>query len=373
VRIESVKATVLRARAEREVLFAIGPYDTYSFVLVDVRTDDGIHGYGEAIARRGAEMTKQAVESLLAPVVLGKDPRNIGRLWTDMFDQLRRWGHAGGVVVEAISGVDCALWDIAGKVAGQPVWRLLHGAGREVVPVYASSVYIDDPAIMAAQAREQVDKGFCGIKVKVGRSRTGHDMRQDVDALERVREAIGDSVELMIDANGAYDAARAIQLARALDGLDVKWFEEPVPPDDRSGYLRVRAASPIPLAAGEAVFGVFGFEPLITEQLIDYAQPDLGRCGGITSAMQIASLCYTRNTGFAPHTGFSGGLSQIAALHVAAAAPELEGLEYMFIENPVRDVFVDGYPVPEDGLIRVPDSPGLGLELDLELVSHLSA
>lgn len=372
MRIESVRARVLAAQPEQGVVFALGAYDVFTLVLVEVRTDDGLVGYGEAIARRGAEMARNAVESLLAPVLVGKDARDIGNLWVEMIDQLRRWGHTGGVVVEAISGVDCALWDLAGKAAGEPVWRLLHGAGRRRVPVYASSVYIDSDEAMVEQSLEQVRAGFSAVKVKIGRDAASGGMRGDVRALRAIRSAVGSDVDLMVDANGAYDAATAILVGRALAELDIKWMEEPLPPDDEAGYRRVHDLAIVPLAAGESHFGPFGFRALAVEGLVDYVQPDLGRCGGITAAMQVAAMAYAYNRRVAPHTGFSGGLSQLAALHIAAATPGLDSLEYMFIDNPARELFVDGYPRPEQGFIDAPEGPGLGLELDLDYVSSIA-
>lgn len=371
MRIESVSARVLAARPARGVVFALGAYDVFTLVLVEVRSEEGLVGYGEAIARRGAAATCETVESLLAPVLVGRDARDIGGLWVEMVDRLRRWGHVGGIVIEALSGVDCALWDLAGKASGEPVWRLLHGAGRLRLPVYASSVYIDSDAAMVEQAVEQVSSGFSAVKIKIGRDQGTGGPRGDVRAVEAIRAAVGPDVELMVDANGAFDAPTAVRVGRALAELDVKWFEEPVPPDDEGGYRRVHAAIGVPLAAGEGHFGPFGFRSLVVDGLVDYVQPDLGRCGGITAAMQVAAMAYAYNRRVAPHTGFSGGLSQLAALHVAAATPVLDSLEYMFIDNPARELFVGGYPRPQEGSIAVPDGPGLGLELDLELVARL--
>ena len=156
-----------------------------------------------------------------------------------------------------------------------------------------------------------------------------------------------------------------------LEALDVGWLEEPVPPDDLDGYRRVHAMTATPLAAGESVFAATGFQRLLADGLIDFVQPDLGRCGGITAAMQAATLTDVAAKAFAPHTGFSGGLSQLAALHVAAAAPRLAMLEYMFIDNPAREIFAGGYPEPRGGTIAPPSGPGLGLELDPERVESM--
>jgi L-alanine-DL-glutamate epimerase-like enolase superfamily enzyme len=371
MRIAAVNAEVLVARPSRGVRFAIGDYDAFTAVLVSVRTEDGLIGYGEALARRGGEMTAAAVNSLLGPAVVGEDARNIGGLWVRMFDRLRRWGHSAGVVVEAISGIDCALWDVAGQAAGLPVWRLLYGAGRERVPVYASSIYIDPDEEMVAQAREHVANGFGAIKIKIGRTPADGGVRGDIRVVGKIREAVGDGIELMVDANGAFDAATAVRVGRALEPLDVQWFEEPVPPDDLDGYRRVHAMTSTPLAAGETFFGVAGFRAPIMMGLLDYIQPDLGRCGGMTAALQIAALAFAQNRQMAPHTGLSGGLSQLAAIHLASAVPQLSRLEYMTIDNPVRELFVEGFPRPHDGILDVPRAPGWGLTLDLDRIEHM--
>ena len=364
VKIEKVSASVLAARSESPLVFGIGKFDQFSMVLVEVTSDEGVIGLGEAISRRGAAMTAEAVESLLTDVVVGEDPRNVEGLWVRMVEHLRKWGHTAGVVMEAISGIDIALWDLAAKSYGIPVWQLLAGAGRSSVPCYASSVYIADVDTMCSEALEQKARGFQCLKVKIGRSANHGGMAADIAALTAIRETVGPEMSLVVDANGAYQAAEASRVATSLDKLDIRWFEEPVPPDDVEGYRRLRSTTAVPLARGETDFGVFTLGPVIAERLIDVVQPDVARCGGITGARQLAYLTYAANLAFAPHTGFSGGVSQLAALHVAAAAPTLYRLEYMFIDNPLREIFVSGYPVPVDGVLEVPTGPGLGYELD---------
>lgn len=372
MKIESVKATLLEATPEAGVTFGIGAFNTYSMVLVEVRSDEGHVGYGEAIARRGGRMTATAVDALLADVLLGADPRNIEGLWVTMVNQLRRWGHTSGVVMEAVSGVDCALWDLVGKAEGKPVWQLLAGAGRQRVPVYSSSVYISDVKTMVKEAVEQQERGFGRLKVKIGRTPEEGGQSADLQALTAIREAVGDGLVLVVDANGAYDAADAIRIGRRMEALDIRWFEEPVPTDDLAGYERVHAMTATPLARGETDFGLFTMKDVIERRLIDVVQPDLARCGGITGARHVWTLTYAANLAFAPHTGFSGGLSQIAALHTAAAAPGLLCLEHMFIDNPLRDIFVGGYPVARNGYLETPTGPGFGVDLDMEQIDRYS-
>lgn len=371
--IANVKARFLEATPEAGVVFGAGDFNTYSMVLVEIHDDAGRVGYGEALARRGGAMTAVAVESLLAPVLIGKDPRNIEGLWVEMVQQLRTWGHVSGVVMEAVSGADTALWDLVGKIEGKPVWQMLAGAGRSEVPVYASSVYISDPDTMVAEALEQQARGFKRLKVKIGRKPHEGGQNADLAALRAIRQAVGDDLVLVVDANGAYDAADAIRMGRAMEPLDIRWFEEPVFMDDLGGYEQIHGMTSTPLARGETDFGVFTMRDVIERRLIDVVQPDLGRCGGITGARHIWTLAYAHNIAFAPHTGFSGGYSQLAALHVAASAPSLLALEHMFIDNPCREIFVGGYPEPTDGMLAVPQGPGLGLEIDLEKVDRYTA
>jgi L-alanine-DL-glutamate epimerase-like enolase superfamily enzyme len=370
VKIESVKATLLEATPEAGVTFGMGAFNTYSMVLVEVTGDDGHVGYGEAIARRGGQMTATAVNSLLADVLIGEQAHNIEGLWVAMVGQLRRWGHTAGVVMEAVSGVDCALWDLLGKAEGKAVWQLLAGAGRAQVPVYSSSVYIADTDTMVTQASEQQQAGFTRLKVKIGRPATDGGQDADLAALRAIRDAVGPEMVLVVDANGAYDAADAIRMGRKMEELDVRWFEEPVPADDLAGYERVHQMTSTPLARGETDFGMFTMREVINRRLIDVVQPDLGRCGGITGARHVWTLTYAANLALAPHTGFSGGLSQLAALHVSAAAPTLLCLEHMFIDNPLREIFVGGYPQAQEGHLQVPDAPGLGLDLDTDKVAR---
>ncbi len=275
-------------------------------------------------------------------------------------------------LLEAMSGVDTALWDVLGKSVGVPVFKLLAGCGRERVRCYASSIYFADLAHMVAQAREQVERGHTAVKVKIGRPPEQGGLRMDMATVRAIREAVGPEVEIMVDANGAYDAATAIRIGRHLEELDVAWFEEPVPPDDVEGYARVRHALRVPIACGESEFGVFGFRDLIARGGVDILQPDIARVGGFTGARKVAALADAYHLAVAPYTGFSGGICHLAALHFAAAIPKLAAYEAMFIENPLVDIFTEPLPRPTAGYIDVPQRPGLGLKLDHEKISQFA-
>jgi len=364
MRIKSVKCRMLAATLDTPIQFGIGAFPTFSATLVEVATDDGLVGIGECIVRRAPQATQAIVDHMLRPVLIGRDPHDVEGLWDEMFQQLRGWGHYRGFVFEALSGVDTALWDILGKAAGLPVYKVLGGAGRPRVPCYASSVYFAEVKEMAAQAADQARRGHTAIKVKIGRSPQLGGRRMDVSSVKAIREAVGPRVDIMLDVNSAYDAATAIAVCRQLEPLDITWIEEPVPPDDLDGYQRVRAGQSIPVAAGESEFGVFGFRELIRRGAIDVVQPDVARVGGFTGARRVGALVHAHNLRYAPHTGFSAGVSHLASLHVAASVPNLMTYEYFFAPNPLRDLFTEPFPEPREGMIDVPQKPGLGLELD---------
>jgi L-alanine-DL-glutamate epimerase-like enolase superfamily enzyme len=373
VTIASVRAIPLAASLDQPIWFAGGAFKTFVATLVEVRTDDGRTGIGECIVRKAPQVTQAVVDSLLAPVLVGRDPRDVEGLWDEMLGQLRRWGHTRGFVLEAMSGVDIALHDLLARQAGLPLYKFLAGHGRKAVKCYASSVYFASPEEMASEAAEQIARGHTAIKVKIGRNEAMGGRRLDVESVRAVRQAVGPNVEIMLDANSAFDASTAIRLCRHLEPLDIAWMEEPVPPDDVSGYELIRKSTSIPLAAGESEFGVFGFRDLIERRAIDVLQPDIARVGGFTGARRVAALAHAYNLLYAPHTGFSAGVAHLASLHLAAAIPNFMTYEYFYAPNALRDIFAQPFPEPKDGMVPLPDQPGLGLDLDWDLLRRYEA
>jgi L-alanine-DL-glutamate epimerase-like enolase superfamily enzyme len=360
MKITSVETLELVAPLERPWKIATFTLSSLTACLVRIRTDEGPSGIGEAIARLGPGVTAAVVHEILAPVLLGRDHGDIEGLWDDMMRTMRARGHSRGYHLEAIAGVDIALWDLLGQIAGKPVWQLLAGHGRRTVPVYASSVLLDTPEHMAGEARRLVADGYRAIKLKVGQS-----VGADTERIEAVREAVGSSVELMVDANSGYDPTSAIQFGRAAERLGIFWLEEPVHPDDLPGYRRVRSAlKDVRLAAGEGEFTAAGFLPFLQEGLLDVVQPDIARCGGFTASRRVAALASSYNVSFAPHTGASGPVCIAATLHLAAAVPNLLTFEDMYIKNPLHSVLRDPLPRQADGRIGMPEGPGLGVTLD---------
>jgi L-alanine-DL-glutamate epimerase-like enolase superfamily enzyme len=369
MKIASIIVTPLVGTSARPVEFSIGTFATFSAALVAVRTDDGLTGVGECIVRRAPEVVTTIVDRLLAPALIGRDPWDVEGLWDEMLTLLRRWGHSRGFVVEAMSGIDIALWDLLARSVGKPLYKFLAGAGRDRVRCYASKVYFDEIPRMAEEARALVAQGHTAIKVQLGwpAARGGH--HADVRTARAIREAVGPEIEIMLDANGAYDVGTAVRVGRQLEELNVAWLEEPVPSDDLDGYAHLRRSVRVPLAAGETEFGLFGFRDLIARGCVDVLQPEVARIGGITAARRLWAMAHAHNLLYAPHTGFSGGVAHLASLHLAAAAPNFYVYEYMgsaYIQNPLREIFTGPFPSPREGQIALPQGPGLGLEVDPE-------
>ncbi len=368
MKIASVKTHTLAGSLDKPILFGGGPFGTFYATFVEIRTDDGQVGFGECIARRAPEVTATIVDKMLAPVLIGRDPRDIEGLWDQMFTQLRRWGHSRGFVLEAMSGVDIALHDLLARAARLPLYKFLGGYGRDRVTCYASSVYFAGIKEMADEAAAQIALGHTAIKVKIGRPASLGGLHADVESVRAIRAAVGPKVDIMLDVNSAYDAATAIRVARQLEPMDIAWLEEPVYPDDVSGYELIRKSAGIPLAAGESEFGVFGFRDLIERRAVDVLQPDIARVGGFTGARRAAALAHAYNLAFAPHTGFSGGIAHLASLHLAATVPNFMTYEYFYAPNALRNIFTEPFPEPRAGSVPLPAGMGLGLDLDWDLV-----
>ena len=371
--IESVRAIVLTAELQEPWQFSVEAYDRSTCVVVEVSSSSGEVGYGEAITRRSPRTTATLIEDLLDPIAVGRPTSDIGGIWADAVGTLRPWGHERGFLMEGVSGLDVALWDLRARELGISVSELLPGPTRRSVPTYASSVYFQ-PTVDAAVnlATHVMDAGHRRLKIKIGYDPGAGGLERDVEVVRAIHAAVPPGTPLMLDANSAYSLAEARILVEQLRSLSLHWLEEPLPPDDRTGYADLAAWSPIPLAAGESEFSVFGFRDLLTSRSIAYAQPDIARCGGFTGLLQIASLCYAFNVAVCPHTGFSGGLNNLASLHVAASVQGTPTLEHMIIGNPLREIFTAPLPEPVDGEIRVPDEPGLGHRLDPEKLRGFS-
>jgi D-galactarolactone cycloisomerase len=285
-----------------------------------------------------------------------------------------------GVVIEALSGIDIALWDIKGKHFGVPASQLLGGSLRDMVPAYATGLYrrkSGNPIeYLAEEAAGYVAEGFKAVKLKVG-----FGIEEDVRVTRAVRQAVGPEVMLMVDANHAYDAVAAIRLGRMIEGYDIRWFEEPVPPEDLAGHLAVKAALSIPLAGGECEYTRFGFRDLLAARALDIIQPDTCAAGGLSECKKIADMAVAFGTRYNPHV-WGTGIALAASLQLLAVlpahtpsslAPAEPMLEFDRTEHPIRQGVLTA-PIEHDrGIVRIPQGPGLGIEVDRDALVRFAA
>lgn len=384
MRIAEVTATWLRhpIPPERQHVSDFGRLETFDATLVAVTTEDGLTGYGEAKAAVGSAGINAAVVASvreeLCPLLLGEDSRQITRLWERMYNGSR--AHFAltrgrgfpilgrrGVTICAMSGIDMALWDLLGKRLGVPVYQLLGGKCRDALPAYASGGWADAGGI-GAQLRGYLDRGgFRAVKMRVG-SQDGT-VEASIARVRAAREALGPEIDLMVDAHGTWNPREARRFARGVEECRLAWIEEPVNADDRAGMAEVRAATDIPIAAGESEFTRFDFRDLIEAGAIDILQPDLAIAGGITEGVRIAALAAAYQKPVAPHL-WGSALCFAAGLHLAAATPACVILEYSLGFNPLlHDLVEESFPV-EDGRIPIPDRPGLGVTVRPEFVQQ---
>lgn len=375
MQITKVETFVLRAPVETPFTSARGWwYKSKNAMLVKVQTDDGIEGWGEAYGP--AEVTKSAVDSLLAPLVVGRDPFDVDVLWRSMYQRIEDYDPQG-FGVAAMSAVDIALWDIMGKAQNRPVYELLGGAHRQELQPYATGLYFTSadgdligPAV--EEALKYKEQGFTGVKMKIALP-----PRQELERVSRVREALGEDIDLMVDANHGYNLPAALALGREFDRMGLTWFEEPVSAHDLDAYKDLRAKLDLPLAGGENAFTRFAFTQIIRERAMDIIQPDVCCAGGISEFQRISTIAEAFSIAVIPHVwGSAIGLN--AALHVMAAQPAAPQtwqelplwMEYEQTENPFRDELVDE-PVTQDrGLVTVPDGPGLGISVDQSVIDR---
>ena len=365
--ISSVRAIPLTASMEEGTNTSQGAWGAVSIVLVELRTTDGIQGYGECLARFGPCAYASFINEVLAPKLVGQSAFDIRRLWQQM--RLALSGRAGGMLIEAIAGVDIALWDTVGKALGQPVHRLLGGVGRSHVDCYASSINWADLQTMQAQARHVLALGFKAIKVKLG-----NPVARAIASAQAVRNVVGPDIKLGADANWAYSLDEAVTVGHALHALGYWFFEEPIVPEDIAGYAHLRRTVSVMLAAGESDTTVAHAAQLIGERLVGIIQPDVARAGGISETRDIAVLAQAFNVGYAPHVGWSGAVCAAASLQLAAAMPAFTSFECMFIANPLRDELTTE-PVGSakqlvNGQVAVPQGPGLGIEINWDAVQR---
>jgi galactonate dehydratase len=352
--------------------------------LVRIDTDEGLVGYGEANPDSGAGGVVGLIESF-KHLLIGEDPRNVERCW----EKLRRLVFAGpqaGVFVIALSGIELALWDIAGKAAGQPVHRMLGGKFRDRIRLYADCGDGDDPAGSVSgcvdRAQRMVAEGFTAIKFDVdnlnhpakfdafNHTVNPAEVRSMVERVGAVREAIGPDVDLAIDLHARYDLPSACRIAWALEPFDLMWLEEPVPAENIDALVRVRAQTRTPICAGENLYLRWGFRELLEKGAVDVIEPDVPKCGGLAEAKKIANLAEMHYVPFAPHL-VSTPLGTMATAHQCASIPNFYVQEWHALEErEIWDSYVEAPDgsgsIVKDGYITLPDTPGIGVEPNMD-------
>ena len=333
----------------------------YYATFVKITTDEGLIGWGESISREVPQASAAIIKELFSKLLIGQDPLNTEVLWERMLHTLRTRGHSEGFFMEAISGVDCALWDIVGKHFKVPVHKLIGGAHEDKVKAYASSILFGKPEEVVNTARKLVDQGHDQIKIKVGRG------EEDVRTVKAMRDALGNNVEIMVDANSAYTAASAIRWGRKFEKYDCMWLEEPVPPDNITGYIKVAKALDIPVCGSEGLFGRYNYRDLIVTGAVDIIQPDVARVGGISEIKKITAIASAFHIPITLHVGLSGAGCRAAALQVAPTLPRELFLNYeiYYLPNPLHtEIIKKPVEIFNKGYLELPKEPGLGLNLD---------
>jgi len=343
--------------------------------IVEVVADDGTTGWGECF---GPAPLNAAIVSAYARRLIGADALATDAIWQDLYGAYRDQGQKG-LAISALSGVDIALWDLKGKHFGVPVHRLLGGPLRTSVRAYATGTYRvehgDPLEYVVDEVAGYVEQGFHAAKLKIG-----FGVDADVALIRAVRKRIGPKPRLMLDANHGYDAIEAIALGRAVADQDIDWFEEPVIPEDLMSYREVRQGQPIPVAGGECEFTRWGFREVLTSRSMDIIQPDTCAAGGISECKKIADMAAAFGVRYVPHV-WGTGIALAASLQLLAVLPHSPLrltpreplLEFDRSEHPFRQAVLMQPIEHVQGVVQIPDGPGLGIEVNREALREFAA
>ncbi|RZM27469.1 MAG: mandelate racemase/muconate lactonizing enzyme family protein [Pedobacter sp.] len=385
MKITNVEAFWLRCPIpkEKQHFSDYGLLTNFDMTLVVITTEDGLQGFGEAKAAVGSSgvcaSIVSCVENELKPILLGKDAKDITRLWEMMYNGTRdhyalsrgrKFPILGrrGLTVSAMSGVDTALWDLKGKALGVPVMDLLGGACRDQMPAYASGGWANAENI-GAQLNGYIEKGFRAVKMRVGiMDETVHN---SIERVKAARKAIGPDIKLMADAHGTFSVPEAKQFCRGVEDCDLYWFEEPVSPDNRHGTAEVRASTAIPIAAGESEYTSFDIRDLLEVRALDVIQPDAAIIGGISEAVRVGHLANVHQLELAPHC-WGSAFSFMAGLNVAFASSSATIIEFSSGGNPMMYDLVKEQITVTDGFIAAPRAAGLGLTPQWDFVKEFT-
>ena len=332
-------------------------------LLVAIDTDEGITGWGECYGP--AAVAKTFVETQYKARVIGRDPFDVEAIWEDLYNRIKDYGTTG-MAISAISGIDIALWDIMGKACCQPVSRLLGGNYRDRIKPYGSILF-DEPEPLKRMLESVVARGFKAIKMgwrPFGR----RDRAFDEMIVRTARETVGDGVELMVDAGGSeqfwpHGTNWARETAKMLANYDITWFEEALPPDDIEGYIELTKQSPVPISTGEVLTRRQSFIPWIERRAVDIIQPDCTKNGGLSESRKIAWYAFDHNVLMVSH-GWNTAIGVAADLQLAAAQPVARYVEYLTPCEYIEELTTEPFVIDDEGFLKIPQKPGLGIELD---------
>jgi len=370
--IKEIKTYIVSQQlGEQSFCYSQAWYNSRTIMLLEIITNDGVSGFGESFGN--AFINKAIIENAYIPKLIGQNIFNSEKIWDELYNLLRDNGQKGSCI-EALSAVDNALWDLKGKYTHMPVYQLMGGARRKKVIPYATGFYHTKTDIqeklLIEEAINYAEAGFKAMKMKIG-----FGVEDDIKMVKAVRHVIGDDIKIMVDANHAYNALTAIQVARGIEEFDITWFEEPVPPEDINGYQQVKANTSIPISGGEAEFTRYGFKNFIDSRAADILQPDCSITGGLSEFMKIMTLAKIENIQCYPHVWGSAVAVQVG-LNAAFAMPDFpEALvqapvffEYDRTPNIFREKMNLNKLIIKDGYIELPEFEGLGINIDRKII-----
>ena len=382
MKITGVKSHVLQYDHHGELGYSQQFYEKRTAHLVEVRTDEGVTGWGECFGPGNvAVANKGVVETVIQPIILGGDPMDRDVLWHRVYNLMRDHGQKG-MPLQALSGVDIALWDIAGKVAGLPLHKLIGGAHRDSVQAYGYGMMLkresvdDHVARFREEAAEIMDMGFVAAKMK-----TGLGPKDDVRLCQAVAEGVEGRGKFMVDANHCYTTSDAFYVGRALEELGAYWFEEPVAPEDLDGYRELRSSLRVNISGGEAEFNRWGWRQILENRGLDIAQPEVCALGGVSEYLRVLALCHAHFTPVINHV-WGSAIAVATNIQLLAAMPALPGgrhpwepmLEFDTTDNRFRDELlqkpldIQGQVKSSGGYVSIPQGPGHGVTPDTDFI-----
>ena len=386
MKIKEIKSHILQYDLKEELGYSQQYYQKRTAHLVEIRTDEGLVGWGECFGPGNVAIANKCIiEKVIQPIILELDPMDREVIWQNVYNLLRDHGQKG-MPIQALSGIDIALWDIAGKITNMSISRLIGGRFRERIPVYGYGMMLrrEDVDSLADRFYEEAQSiksmGFVATKMKVGLG-----PEKDIRLAEAVRKGIGDGFPFMVDANHCYTSSDALYVGRALEEMNAFWFEEPVAPEDLEGYLELKSVLDIKIAGGEAEFTRWGWRNILQKRCVDLAQPEVCALGGISEYLKVLAMAHAHFVPVVNHV-WGSAIAVATNLQLLAAMPPLPGgihpidplLEFDTTDNKFRDeLIIEPLKIQQQvsasgGFVSIPDNPGIGVEPDPEFILKFS-